>query len=437
MINHPKPNAIKGNLSRILSTAKNVRRGKHASNGMIFTDNWYDSHPRLLIFDPVLNPYDKLVWLAIRSRCTPDMSLTAFPKYDEIQAMLNISRGTVSSAIAKLRLTRWITLLCRDQERNESGQFTRDGNIYMVHGEPLSIPDTFELDTAYMSYVTECQKHRNADVRKIAELILGSLRHDIDQGQDLLEYKHPFERRSEAWMAVEGDAEMSFFGNYSSLDRPDEQPGLRNDHSGKNHPNQKPPCQDAVVHETNYGNINALRDSCQSEPVHRDSVVRTSSNKVEKKYDYKPATTVKGLDLPPDLIYPNAVSDNQRHLIELNLRRLPTDLPEPPKPWNSWYQLLLDELEGRIQAGLNNRCAPVWNPVSLMATYCKRLTENGLGLRDEGCFQIENAERVFAKRTESVEHENLFIKTREKYQQRTLERAMQYRPHSQKSNHGP
>ena len=120
-----------------------------------------------------------MVWLAIRAYCTPDMSLTAFPSYDQIQSLLHISRGTVSSSIAKLRVTRWITLICRDRVRNSAGQFTKDGNIYMVHGEPLSLSDTFKLDSNYMGFLHECRRHRNSEVRKISELIVRSIGDDV------------------------------------------------------------------------------------------------------------------------------------------------------------------------------------------------------------------------------------------------------------------
>ncbi len=430
-MNKPDTKTIKNNLSKILSATKSYRRSENATSGMIFTDNWYDSHPRLLIFDPVLNPYDKLVWLAIRSRCTPDMSLTSFPSYDEIQSMLNISRGTVSNSISKLRITRWITLLCKDQERNETGQFTKAGNIYMVHGEPLSLPDTFELDSNYMTYLSDCRKHRNSDVRKISELILSSLRHDINLGQNLMEYKHPFERRADAWMAVDGNAQVSFFGAYSKLEESDGQG------SHCKVQEQKDIDQTTAVHAMNYGQTKTLEQSDQAAAVHEDSVVHTSSKLVVEKNNYYKQFTDKPLEAPRDLIYPTSVSENQKHLIELTLKRLPDSLPEPPKPWDSWQQLLLDELEGRIQAGLDNKCTPVWNPVSLLAVYCNRLIENGVGLRDEGLFQIENAERVIQKRTEHAKHEKLFNETKQKYQQRTLEQAMQNKPKSPvRSNEG-
>ncbi len=418
MNNQPNVSSIKQNLSRILSAAKNFRHADNASTGMIFTDNWYDSHPRLLIFDPVLNPYDKLVWLAIRSRCTPDMSLTSFPSYDEIQSLLSISRGTVSSSIAKLRMTRWLTLLCRDQERNASGQFTRVGNIYMVHGEPLAISDTLELDANYMTYVHESTKHRSNDVRKIAQIIIGSFRHEINKDQNLLEYRHPFERRAEAWQSIEGEDEAGFFGTY---------PNLNETEGSKQKPRQPDHIQHAastVVHDVNYGATAHDANDDRACSVRRDSVVRSSSKEVVKKYNYKKTTNAMNGDLDSQLVFPQDISENQKHLIELILLRLPTTLPPPPAPWDCWHQLLLDELDGRIRAGLQDKCTPVWNPVSLMTTYCKRLANHGIGLREDGKFQIENAEQICIQRSERAKQKKVYEDTRERYRRRTLEEAM-------------
>lgn len=408
-------NTVKQQLPRILTAVEKFRHEDCGATGMIFTDNWYDSHPRLLIFDPVLSPYDKLVWLAIRSRCTPDMSLAAFPSYDDIQSLLSISRGTVSSSISKLRMTRWITLLCRDQVRNDAGRITRDGNIYMVHGEPLGMSDTFELDANYMGYVNECRKHRHAEVRKIAEVILGSLRHEMGLGQNVLENKHPFERRAEAWSSIEGETESSFFGTYIGL----QEAQIQSDRNrNRRVQNTK---QNTVVHQMNHGD-----SDCRilDESVHRDSVVSTSSKEVVKKENSSMFSTISNVESDHNLVFPESITDNQKHLIKLSLRKLPATLPSPPKPWDSWHQLLLDELDGRIKAGQANKCAPVWNPVSLMLTYCKRLVSSGIGFREDGQFQIENAESVYEQRTEKAKQEKILSETRNRYRQRTLEMAM-------------
>lgn len=423
--------SVQKHLPRILAAVENFRHGDCGATGMIFTDNWYDSHPRLLIFDPVLSPYDKLVWLAIRSRCAPDMSLAAFPSYDEIQSLLSISRGTVSSSISKLRMTRWITLLCRDQVRNDAGQITRDGNIYMVHGEPLGISDTFELDANYMGYVNNCRKHRHAEVRKIAQLILGSLRHEMGRGQNVLENRHPFERRAEAWSSIDGETESSFFGTYTGLQEARTQ-SAQNRNRNKGNSERNP-----AVHQMNYGDSDCKSSDEPEESVHRDLIVSTCSKEVVEENCFDSDSAMQNFEYASNLVFPDSITDNQKHLIKLSLRRLPATLPAPPEPWDSWHQLLLDELDGRIKAGQANKCAPVWNPVSLMVTYCKRLAQKGVGFREDGQFQIENAESVYEQRTEKAKQERLLGETRARYRQRTLAMAMNSQAEVAHESHHP
>ena len=395
-------------LSSILSSVDRYREQNQKSTGMVYTDNWYDSHPRLLIFDPVLNPYDKLVWLTIRSKCSPDFSLAAFPSYDEIQAYLNISRGTVSNCIAKLRVTRWVTLLCRNQVRNESGRIQRDGNVYMVHGEQLSLADTFELDANYMAYLQECGKHRNPEVRKLSGLTLASLSREMEQGRDVLENQHPFERRSKAWSNIKSENCTNFC----------DQDFSHADEGGTVNFSREMDGDSTVVHHVNHG-----------KPVHRDSKHSSSSSSSKNlKFNNNNYNTedLKKIDSLHELTFPKSITENQKHLIKVILARLPDSLPSAPPPWTSWYQLLLDELSGRIAAGEKKQCFRVWNPVSLMSTYCQRLTSCGLGLREDGQFQIENAESARLYRIEKEKNSRAYEEAHRRYQQRTLDRANKF-----------
>ena len=120
-----------------------------------------------------------------------------------------------------------------------------------------------------------------------------------------------------------------------------------------------------------------------------------------------------------DLVFPDSLSDNQIQLIRLHLERLPENLSPPPKPWDSWSQLLLDELEGRIQVGVENKNSPVWNPVSLFSTYCRRLVENGIGLKGEEQFQLEFAFDVHESRIAAIKHK-LALEQAEKHHQKQL-----------------
>ncbi len=411
--------SVTDKIKSILEAVENYRRRDHKASGVIFTDNWYDSHPRILIFDPVLNPYDKLVWLAIRSFCTPDLSLTAFPSYDQIQNALNISRGTVSCSITKLRVTRWITLLCRNRVRDASGRFTRDGNVYMVHGEPLNLKSTIELDANYMNYLNDCTEHRNSGVRKISTLIINSINRDIDRGIDVLTDKHAFQRRADAWSSVKGSRDVNFFEHYvQPASVAEDRPNLKSiPKDGES--------RSTVVHGEDYGERSAT-------PVVHDlnygakhySVSSSSGNK-KIKYNNNQSSEEFG-EFAKAHTFPKSLTSNQKHLIMLHLLRLPSNLPNPPQPWSNWSQILLDELEGRISIGEKGRSVPVWNPVSLMATYCRRLSSNGIGLKEDGKFQIEFAEHVIRRRSKMANSENAYKIAKKEYRRSSLKRLKEY-----------
>ena len=135
-----------------------------------------------------------------------------------------------------------------------------------------------------------------------------------------------------------------------------------------------------------------------------------------KSYNYNYKEVRDKIPSSDELTYPSSLSDNQKHLIELHLQRLPNSLPSPPRPWTSWSQLLLDELAGRIHIGDNSKCDSVWNPVSLMSAYCERLISKGLGLKSDGQFQIEHAESVHARRQERITTNKAYQDARNQYQ---------------------
>ncbi len=422
------------NFQQILRAIENFRNADRSQSGMIYTDNWYDSHPRLLLFDPILTPYDKLIWMTIRTFCSPALSLAAFPSYNDIQACLHVSRATVSSSIAKLRVTRWITLVCREQIRDANGQFSRDGNIYLVHGEPLSLADTLDVDSNYMSYLNDCRQHRNSDTRKISEMILSSIDREMDSDRDLMDEPHPFERRKMTWDALaasQNDAVAPSTGTRSSTSNPSTLAGLYRGIKAASTEVQPMNCgvSSTAVQSANRGNfpVNCGEKMNQTETNMNHSSSgcsrnssRPEKNLVEEKYHY---TNVNEMHSElTDLIFPSSLSDNQIQLIGLHLLRLPKDLPPPPKPWQTWAQLLLDELEGRLQAGSENKNSIVWNPVSLFSTYCKRLADNGIGLREAGQFQLELAYSTLESRTTAAKHQNALKNAEDTHRRQLLER---------------
>ena len=118
---------------------------------VLFLGNHHQSFPTAVIRDPVLEPVDKLVWVVIMLAVRETGANTAFPSYDAIARMANVSsRSTIARAIAILRASRWLTLCGR--MRKTSGRFR--GNIYVLHDEPLPLADVIHLDGDYMAFLT-------------------------------------------------------------------------------------------------------------------------------------------------------------------------------------------------------------------------------------------------------------------------------------------
>jgi len=166
------------------------------SDAMLFLGNRHQSFPALMVRDPVLEPVDKLVWMAIMLTVYRSTGNTAFPGHDAIGRIANISsRSTVARAIAVLRATRWLTLCAR--VRSARGRFS--GNVYALHDEPLGLADALHLDDGYMAFLEASLNHIHARVRAVVRAVLDSMDEDIGAGRDVLARSICFSAGSRAW----------------------------------------------------------------------------------------------------------------------------------------------------------------------------------------------------------------------------------------------
>ena len=87
---------------------------------MVFLGNRHQSFPTAVIEDRVLEPVDKVVWMVISLAVRETGGDTAFPGYEAIGRMANVSsRSTIARAIAILRATRWLTLCARSRRSRQ------------------------------------------------------------------------------------------------------------------------------------------------------------------------------------------------------------------------------------------------------------------------------------------------------------------------------
>ncbi len=310
---------------------------------MLFLGNRHQSFPTSVVKDPVLEPVDKLVWMVIMLAVRETGGNTAFPGYDAIGKMANVSsRSTIARAIAILRATRWLTLCARI--RKTSGRFR--GNVYALHDEPLPLADAFHLDSDYMAFLSNARTHGHARVRAVAQGVLESMDEDIQAGRDVCAQEHPLERRIQSMVASEESGPRRFFAFTENVVR-----RLWSDSTSSNkaaiHHDQNSNSGEHRVRKSNAQNSNT---GCSSSYINKTT---TTNNGDKTKF------VLTGEDGRP-LIYPGRLLNNQRDVAD---RYLHTLAPEQRQP-------ILDELEGRFRAEQKGM-KPLYDELSFLNSLCK------------------------------------------------------------------
>lgn len=177
-------------------------------SGIIFSGNPHETVPRRLLLDDRLTPLERNAWQVFRLLINED-GITAFPTYDQLRPYLGMhpgkyaSRETIAKALTILRLTRWLSLGRR--VRNDlSGQV--QGNVYLLHDEPVSPAEALEFDRDYMQLLGQSMEHPNRAIREVAEITWREFASDHDVGRRLPSRMETVEDRlnSQQW-AIESN----------------------------------------------------------------------------------------------------------------------------------------------------------------------------------------------------------------------------------------
>ncbi|KMN22217.1 STY4528 family pathogenicity island replication protein [Pseudomonas helleri] len=140
------------------------------SDGFIFSGNRHASVPRALLLDNRLTPLERNAWQVFRLLLNDD-GITAFPTYDQLCPYLTsmpctarASHETVARALTLLRLTRWISLVRRRRDP-KTGRI--QGNLYVLHDEPLTPYEAIQLDPDYLGLVSQSLNHASKSVLRV------------------------------------------------------------------------------------------------------------------------------------------------------------------------------------------------------------------------------------------------------------------------------
>jgi len=348
-----------------------------ATDTVLFLGNRHQSFPTAVIRDPVLEPVDKLVWMVIMLAVRETGANTAFPSYEAISRMANVSsRSTIARAIAILRASRWLTLCGR--MRKASGRFC--GNVYALHDEPLPLPDVIHLDGDYMAFLNKAMSHGHARVRTVAQGVLASIDEDVGDGRNVCALEHPIERRIQSAVGTGNDGPRRFFSFTRDVIQQ-----IRHDSMGN---------RQALDHHVQ--NSNTVETQVRKSNVQKSNSGCSSSNN-------KKTTTTSGESaskfVPVDehgepLVYPRRLGDNQRDIAN---RYLFTLAPEDRQP-------ILDELEGRFQAEQKGM-KPVYDEISFLFRLCELMKSGkfvpNLGIKVRDARRARETQRQQAARQET------------------------------------
>ncbi|CAJ9222314.1 Uncharacterised protein [Burkholderia pseudomallei] len=152
-----------------------------AGDGVLFSGNRHETVPRALFLDRRLTPLERNAWQVIRLQLQRD-GMTAFPSYHELAIYLasmpctnKASSETVARALTILRLTRWLSLV---QRRRDKPTGRHQGNLYVLHDEPLSPFEAIQLDVDYLDLISRALSHASKAVQTIGYHVLEELATD-------------------------------------------------------------------------------------------------------------------------------------------------------------------------------------------------------------------------------------------------------------------
>lgn len=158
-------------------------------DGFLFSGNRHESVPRALFLDRRLTPLERNAWQVFRLLLNDD-GITAFPTYEQLRPYLTsmpcapkASHETVARALTLLRLTRWLSLARR---RRDPVTGRIQGNLYVLHDEPLTPFEAMQLDPDYLGLVSQALTHAGKAVQRVGVHTLKEIAEDpLLQGRTL------------------------------------------------------------------------------------------------------------------------------------------------------------------------------------------------------------------------------------------------------------
>ncbi len=167
---HDGPVLLSNLLDGALTDLSSGQEQSPASDGFLYSGNRHESVPRRLFLDRRLTPLERNAWQVFRLQLNAD-AVTAFPTYEQLRPFLaampcgpKASFETIARALTLLRLTRWLSLVRRRRDA-QTGRI--QGNLYVLHDEPLTPWEAMQLDPEYLGLVSQALGHASKAVQRV------------------------------------------------------------------------------------------------------------------------------------------------------------------------------------------------------------------------------------------------------------------------------
>ncbi|MEW8701945.1 MAG: STY4528 family pathogenicity island replication protein [Candidatus Thiodiazotropha sp.] len=180
---------------------------------MLFSGIWNDAYPAILVRDPILPDSAKiqLLYLMQETRSNP-YGANPLPSIEKTSRDLGKSPTTVVRDRAIIRMTRWASQC----QRVRDAQGRMRGLVWMLHGEPASLAEATALDPGHMELLEQAAAgHFDRIARRVAQLVLAAIDHDIGSGRDPLEPVNQLEQRLQALQTLKSGTGRYFSGFYA------------------------------------------------------------------------------------------------------------------------------------------------------------------------------------------------------------------------------
>ena len=176
-------------LDQALQRLHPIASATQPGDAILFSGNPHESVPRRLLLDARLTPLERNAWQVIRM-LLDDNRLTVFPTYDQLRPYLtstpctgNASNETIARALILLRLARWLTWV---RHRREPATGRIQGNVYVLHDEPLTPHEAMQLGPRYLELVMDSLSHSSKAIQRVAFFTLKETTESLPQTSNAL-----------------------------------------------------------------------------------------------------------------------------------------------------------------------------------------------------------------------------------------------------------